>query len=53
MLGSFSFFGLILRDRDGFSFTAIGLTISLFGIIVDSRRPNPRLDGRLRWESDG
>ena len=32
VLGAFSYFGLILRDRDAFSFTAIGLIISLFGL---------------------
>ncbi len=32
VLGSFSFFGLILRERDGFSFTAIGVIISLYGL---------------------
>lgn len=32
VLGSFSYFGLILRDRDGFSFTAIGFIISIYGL---------------------
>jgi predicted MFS family arabinose efflux permease len=31
-LGAFSFLGAMLRDRDGFSYTAIGLIISLFGL---------------------
>ncbi|CAN5599842.1 MFS transporter [soil metagenome] len=32
VLGAFSYFGLILRERDGFSFTAIGVNISLYGL---------------------
>ncbi len=32
VLGSFSFFGLILRERDGFSFTAIGFIVSIYGL---------------------
>lgn len=32
VLGAFSYFGLILRERDGFSFTAIGVIISLYGL---------------------
>ena len=32
VLGAFSYFGLILRDRDDFSFTAIGLIVSIFGV---------------------
>lgn len=31
-LGAFSYVGAMLRDRDGFSYTAIGLIISLFGL---------------------
>ena len=31
ILGAFSYFGLILRDRDGFSFTAIGFIVSIYG----------------------
>jgi predicted MFS family arabinose efflux permease len=31
-LGAFSYFGTVLRERDGFSYTAIGLIISLFGL---------------------
>jgi predicted MFS family arabinose efflux permease len=31
-LGAFSFLGAMLRDRDGFSYTAIGFIISLFGL---------------------
>ena len=31
-LGAFSFLGAMLRDRDGLSYTAIGLIISLFGL---------------------
>lgn len=32
VLGAFSYFGLILRDRDDFSFTAIGFIVSIFGV---------------------
>jgi predicted MFS family arabinose efflux permease len=32
VLGAFSYFGLILRERDGFSYLAIGLIISLYGL---------------------
>ena len=32
VLGAFSYFGLILRERDGFSYTAIGFIISLYGL---------------------
>ncbi|MEZ4521587.1 MAG: MFS transporter [Thermomicrobiales bacterium] len=32
VLGSFSYFGLILRERDEFSYTAIGFIISLYGL---------------------
>lgn len=31
-LGAFSFFGALLRDREGFSYAAIGLLVSLFGV---------------------
>lgn len=31
-LGSFAYFGALLRDRDGFSYTTIGLLIALFGL---------------------
>jgi len=31
-LGAISFLGAMLRDRDGFSYTAIGFIISLFGL---------------------
>ncbi|MGH9175691.1 MAG: MFS transporter, partial [Vicinamibacterales bacterium] len=31
-LGAFSYMGALLRDRDGFSYTAIGAIISLFGL---------------------
>lgn len=31
-LGSFAYFGALLRDRDGFSFTAIGIFVALFGL---------------------
>lgn len=31
-LGSFAYFGALLRDRDGFSFTAIGVFVALFGL---------------------
>lgn len=31
-LGSFAYFGALLRDRDGFSFTAIGVLVALFGL---------------------
>lgn len=31
-LGSFAYFGALLRDRDGFSFTAIGVLVALFGV---------------------
>lgn len=30
-LGSFAYFGALLRDRDDFSFTAIGLLVAIFG----------------------
>jgi predicted MFS family arabinose efflux permease len=30
-IGAFSFFGALLRDRDGFSYAAIGFLVSLFG----------------------
>jgi predicted MFS family arabinose efflux permease len=32
ILGAFSFFGLVLRDRDGFSYTALGLIVALLGL---------------------
>jgi predicted MFS family arabinose efflux permease len=32
VLGAFSYFGLILRERDGFSYAAIGVIISLYGL---------------------
>ncbi|HLT20569.1 MAG TPA: MFS transporter [Thermomicrobiales bacterium] len=32
VLGAFSYFGLILRDRDEFSYAAIGVIISLYGL---------------------
>ena len=32
VLGAFSYFGLILRERDGFSYTAIGFIISIYGL---------------------
>lgn len=32
ILGAFSYFGLILRERDDFSYTAIGFIISLYGL---------------------
>lgn len=31
-LGAFAYFGALLRDRDGFSFTAIGVLVALFGV---------------------
>jgi predicted MFS family arabinose efflux permease len=31
-LGAFAYFGALLRDRDGFSFTAIGMLVALFGV---------------------
>jgi predicted MFS family arabinose efflux permease len=31
-LGSFAYFGALLRERDGFSFTAIGVLVALFGV---------------------
>jgi predicted MFS family arabinose efflux permease len=31
-LGAFAYFGAMLHDRDGFSFTTIGVIISLFGM---------------------
>lgn len=31
-LGSFAYFGALLRDRDEFSFTAIGILVALFGL---------------------
>ena len=31
-LGAFAYFGALLRDRDGFSYTAIGLIIAIFGL---------------------
>jgi predicted MFS family arabinose efflux permease len=31
-IGAFSFFGALLRDRDGYSYGAIGLMIGLFGL---------------------
>ncbi len=42
-LGAFSFMGALLRDRDGFSYTAIGIIISLFGLtaIVAGRLIGP------------
>jgi len=42
-LGAFSFMGTMLRERDGFSYTAIGLIISLFGLtaIVAGRMIGP------------
>ncbi len=32
VLGAFSYFGLILRERDEFSYTAIGVIISIYGL---------------------
>jgi predicted MFS family arabinose efflux permease len=32
ILGAFSYFGLILNDRDGFSYTQLGLILALLGI---------------------
>lgn len=32
VFGSLQFFGLVLRERDGFSYTAIGLIITLLGV---------------------
>lgn len=32
ILGAFSYFGLILNDRDGFSYTQLGLIITLLGL---------------------
>jgi predicted MFS family arabinose efflux permease len=31
-IGAFSFFGALLRDRDGLSYTAIGALVALFGV---------------------
>ncbi len=31
-LGAFAYFGALLRDRDGLSFTAIGVLVALFGL---------------------
>ncbi|MBA2454398.1 MAG: MFS transporter [Chloroflexia bacterium] len=31
-LGAFAYFGALLRDRDGFSFTAIGILVAIFGL---------------------
>lgn len=48
VLGAFSYFGLILRERDEFSYTAIGFIVALYGVAsIATARYLGRLAGRL------
>lgn len=48
-IGSFSYFGALLRDRDGFSFTAIGVILAILGL---ASVVSGRLIGRLSQQFD-
>ena len=48
ILGAFSYFGLVLRERDDFSYTAIGFVVALFGMAsIVTARYLGRLASRL------